>query len=176
MGRMTPPLAPGVTIPDVTLAASDGTAVCLADLRGITVVYAYPRTSPPNTAPLVGWDQIPGARGCTSQNCGFWDHFDDLVAAGVAHVFGMSTQDSAYQAEMVARLHLPFVILSDQDFSLTDALGLTTFDADGTTLLTRTTLIMRNGVLLRQMTEITHPDQNASDVLALLRADQITQI
>lgn len=176
MGRMTPPLAPGVTIPDVTLAASDGTAVCLADLRGITVVYAYPRTSPPNTAPLVGWDQIPGARGCTSQNCGFRDYFDDLVAAGVAHVFGMSTQDSAYQAEMVARLHLPFVILSDQDFSLTDALGLTTFDADGTTLLTRTTLIMRNGVLLRQMTEITHPDQNASDVLALLRADQITQI
>lgn len=173
---MTMTVAPtiGTTIPDVRLWATNGEAVCLARLRGTTVVYAYPRTSPPNAAPIARWDLIPGARGCTPQSCGFRDHFTALKAAGADHVFGMSTQDTAYQSEVVARLHLPFPILSDQDFQFSDALGLETFDAGGMTLLARTTLIMRDGILIAHMTEIAHPDRNASDVVDLLQATQIT--
>ncbi len=164
----------GAAIPDVRLRATTGENLCLAALRGTTVVYAYPRTSPPNAAPIAGWDQIEGARGCTPQSCGFRDHFDALKDAGVDHVFGMSTQDTAYQSEVVARLNLPFAMLSDQDFQFSDALGLATFDAGGMTLLTRTTLIIRDGILVAHMTDVPHPDQNASDVVDLLRADQIT--
>lgn len=78
-----------------------------------------------------GWDAIPGARGCSTEACDFRDHFADLRAAGAAHVFGMSSQDPDYHAEVVERLHLPFVMLSDQQFVLADALDLPTFAAPG---------------------------------------------
>lgn len=98
----------GMRVPDVTLPATDGSSVCLSSLTGLTVVYAYPRTGRPGEISLVeNWDMIPGARGCTPQSCAFRDHYQDLVAAGAAHVFGLSTQDTAYQREMADRLHLP---------------------------------------------------------------------
>ena len=65
---------------------------------------------------------IPGARGCTPQTCAFRDLFGDLRAAGAHHVFGLSTQSTAYQAEMASRLHLPFPVLSDEGLVLTRAL------------------------------------------------------
>lgn len=121
----------GATLPDVTLSATDGSSVALARLEGLTVIYAYPRTSPPDAAPIPGWDDIPGARGCTPQSCGFRDHHAALRAAGVSRVFGLSTQTTQYQKEMADRLHLPFVVLSDAGFALRDALDLPYFKAAG---------------------------------------------
>ena len=71
---------------------------------------------------IEGWDEIPGARGCTPQSCAFRDHFADLRAAGATEVFGLSTQDTAYQAEAVARQRagadpgLVFVSAFDDDY------------------------------------------------------------
>src|SRR5215475_4360516 len=118
---------PGVRVSNVTLQATDGTRVNLSKLKGRTVLYIYPRTGVPGVDAPPGWDDIPGARGCTPQSCGFRDHFSDLKSLGVAHVFGLSTQDSAYQGEAVERLHLPFPVLSDQNFELARAIKLPTF-------------------------------------------------
>jgi len=105
------------------LRATDGGTVSLARLPGRTVVYAYPRTGEPGKAMLVPeWDQIPGARGCTPQSCSFRDHHAELKAAGADQVFGLSTQSTAYQQDMVERLHLPFPVLSDERLALTEAL------------------------------------------------------
>ena len=71
-----------------------------------------------------GWDEIPGARGCTPQSCAFRDHHADLLAAGAERVFGLSTQDTDYQREAAERLHLPFPLLSDAALRLTTALRL----------------------------------------------------
>jgi peroxiredoxin len=101
------------------------------------VVYVYPRTGRPGQATPTGWDAIPGARGCTPQSCGFRDHFTELKRLRVAALFGLSTQDSAYQREAAERLHLPFAILSDADLKLTRALELPRFSADGMTLIKR---------------------------------------
>src|SRR5579859_7684897 len=104
----------GATVPPVALAATDGSTVTLATLKGRIVVFAYPRTGEPGKASLVDdWDMIPGARGCTPQTCSFRDLFADLKAAGAKHVYGLSTQSNAYQTEMASRLHLPFAILSE---------------------------------------------------------------
>ena len=94
----------GLKLPSLPLAATDGRKVDLAKLAGRTVVYIYPRTGVPGQAPPDGWDQIPGARGCTPQSCAFRDHFAELAQLGVAHLYGLSTQDSAYQQEAVERL------------------------------------------------------------------------
>src|SRR5690348_16440414 len=112
----------GMGVPDVALAATDGSQVNLAKLSGRTLVYIYPRTGVPGVPLPDGWDMIPGARGCTPQSCGFRDHFAELKSFGVAQVFGLSTQDTAYQQEAANRLHLPFPLLSDVQLQFTRAL------------------------------------------------------
>jgi peroxiredoxin len=116
----------GTRLPAIALPATDGGEVDLARLAGRTVVYIYPRTGRPGVALPDGWDAIPGARGCTPQSCSFRDHFAELKSLGVAHLFGLSTQDTGYQREAVDRLHLPFAILSDAGLRLTGALALPT--------------------------------------------------
>ena len=110
----------------VLLPSTTGEIVDLSRLSGRTVVYAYPRTGKPNVANPEGWDLVPGARGCTPQTCAFRDHFAELRKLGASYLFGLSTQDTAYQREAAERLHLPFALLSDADGRLTNAMKLPT--------------------------------------------------
>jgi peroxiredoxin len=158
----------GAKLPSVPLAATSGGSIDLAVLRGRSVVYAYPRTGRPGIANPDGWDMIPGARGCSPQSCSFRDHFAQLKALGVDHVFGLSTQDTDYQAEAAERLHLPFALLSDEDELLTKALALPTFEASGMTLLKRFTLIIDDGTIVHVFYPVFPPDQNAQDVITWL--------
>jgi peroxiredoxin len=159
----------GARLPDLDLPATSGTAVNLARLAGRTVVYIYPRTGVPGIDPPPGWDQIPGARGCTPQSCGFRDHFAALKSLGVAQVYGLSTQDTAYQREAAERLHLPFAILSDASLKLAHALNLPTFEAAGMTLLKRMALVIENGTIVKAFYPVFPPDRNAEEVITWLR-------
>jgi peroxiredoxin len=162
----------GMSLPDVPLAATDGTTLSLARLAGRTVVYAYPRTGEPGRVAVVDdWDQIPGARGCTPQSCAFRDHHAELKAAGADQVFGLSTQSTAYQQEMAERLQLPFPVLSDEGLAFTGALRLPTFEAAGLTLIKRLALIIDEGRITHVFYPVFPPDRNAGDVLAWLQAN-----
>lgn len=158
----------GMQMPLCPLLATDGTTVDLSTLKGRIVVYAYPRTGIPGVENPAGWDLIPGARGCTPQSCSFRDHFAELKALGVNHLFGLSSQDPSYQREMAERLHLPFPILSDERLSLTSALRLPTFQTSGMTLLKRLTLMIRDRKIEHVFYPVFPPDRNASDVIAWL--------
>jgi peroxiredoxin len=160
----------GMKLPALALMGTDGSSVDLSSLRGRTVVYVYPRTGLSNTSMPDGWDAIPGARGCTPQSCSFRDHFAELKQLGVAHVFGLSTQDSDYQREMVERLHLPFPVLSDVDMTLTRALNLPTFTAAGMTLLKRMVFVIDDGVMTKVFYPVFPPDKSAEEVVGWLRA------
>jgi peroxiredoxin len=162
----------GMRLPSISLVGTDGSTVDLSKLGGRVVVYAYPRTGRPGVPNPEGWDMIPGARGCTPQTCAFRDQFAELKAAGVDHLFALSTQNPAYQREVAERLHLPFAILSDEHFKLTQTLSLPTFETHGMTLLKRLTLVIRGGVIEHVFYPVFPPDQNASEVLAWLRARQ----
>jgi peroxiredoxin len=115
---------------------------------------------------------IPGARGCTPQACAFRDHFAELRALGIAQVFGISTQDTDYQREAAARLHLPFALLSDQRLVLARKMNLPTFDVDGTTLLRRLTLVIKDGLIEHVFYAVFPPDRNPSDVIAWLSRER----
>lgn len=162
----------GMKWPDLALPATQGPAVNLARLKGRTVVYIYPRTGVPGVDPPEGWDQIPGARGCTPQSCSFRDHYDELRRLGVANIFGLSTQDSGYQREAALRLHLPFAILSDEKLAAARALNLPTFSVAGMTLLKRMALIIDDGVISKVFYPVFPPDRNAADVIAWLQASR----
>jgi peroxiredoxin len=144
--------------------------VNLSKLKGRTVVYVYPRTGVPGVDAPPGWDQIPGARGCTPQSCGFRDHFAELKALGVAQVFGLSTQDTGYQQEAANRLHLPFPILSDAELILATSLHLPMFMTSGMTLLARMALIIEDGKIVKVFYPVFPPDKNAEEVVAWLRS------
>jgi peroxiredoxin len=159
----------GMRLPSVLLAATDGSQVDLAKLAGRTIVYVYPRTGRPGIALPEGWDVIPGARGCTPQSCSFRDHFAELRLLGVAHLFGLSTQDTDYQREAVDRLHLPFPILSDAGLQFTCGLSLPTFEVAGMTLLKRMVLVIDNGIVTKVFYPVFPPDESAAVVASWLR-------
>jgi peroxiredoxin len=159
----------GAALPPVALAATDGSTVRLHELPGLTVVFAYPRTGRPGEEPPggeAGWNAIPGARGCTPEACSFRDELARFHALG-ARVFGLSTQDTDYQREAVDRLHLPYLLLSDDGHELTDALGLPTFEVEGLRLIRRLTLIVRDGRIDDVVYPVFPPDRGAE--LALER-------
>jgi peroxiredoxin len=160
----------GALVPDIDLASTGGGQLSLARLPGLSVVYTYPLTGRPGVALPDGWDEIPGARGCTPQSCSFRDHHGELLAAGADRVLGLSTQDTDYQREAVERLHLPFPLLSDAALRLTTALRLPVMLVDGATLLKRMALIIEDGAIVHVFYPVFPPDRNAADVLNWLRA------
>ena len=162
----------GTPMPPVALPATDGTSFRVdrtpSDAQRL-VLFAYPRTGRPGEAPLTpDWDQIPGARGCTPESCGFRDHAAELRLAGAA-VAGLSTQDTEYQREAAERLQLGFPLLSDAELELTRALSLPTFTVARETLLKRLTLVVREGVIEHVFYPVFPPDAHAHAVLAWLR-------
>jgi len=160
-----------MAMPSVVLEATDGSVVAVGALTGRTVIYASPMTGRPGHALPEGWDDIPGARGCTPQACAFRDHHAELQELG-AEVFGLSTQSNAYQREAVERLHLPFAMLSDEKLDLTRALRLPTFEVDGATLLKRLTLIVRHGRIEHVFYPVFPPNTHAEDVCRWLEVNR----
>lgn len=158
----------GMRVPAVTLMSTAGRRVNLADLGPErTVVYCYPRTGAPGQAVPKGWDEVPGARGCTPESCAFRDHYQHLRNLKT-QVFGLSTQTTEYQQEMVARLHLPFEVLSDAGFAFTNALRLPTFEFEGVRLLKRLTLVLSDGKIEKVFYPVFPPDKHAEEVIAWL--------
>ncbi|WP_024286521.1 peroxiredoxin [Cellulomonas sp. KRMCY2] len=159
----------GAWMPELSLRSTDHTTVDLADLPGPrTIVFLYPLTAHPGVELPQGWEAIPGARGCTPEACGFRDDHESLLRAGAAAVFGLSSQGLRYQREAVARLHLPFPMLSDPHLELAAALALPTFEVDGMRLFKRLTLVVTGGVAEHVFYPVFPPDQHAHEVLTWL--------
>ena len=161
----------GQALPDVSLPTTAGADVNVSTFNGWAVIYVYPMTGRPDRDLPEGWNTIPGARGCTPQSCAFRDHFAELQTAGVAHLFGLSTQDRDYQVEAADRLHLPFPLLSDADLTFGKALGLPGMEVEGQYLHKRLTMIAKDGVIAKVFYPVFPPDQDADNVIAWLRAN-----
>ena len=161
----------GIKLPSIALRSTRGRMVDLSKLKGTTVVYIYPRTGRPDQELPTGWNAIPGARGCTPQSCAFRDHYQELKELSVSELFGLSTQDTAYQQEAAERLQLPFELLSDEKLGFAKALRLPTFEVDGMELIKRITLIARDGKIEKVFYPVFPPDRNAGEVVRWLTAN-----
>jgi peroxiredoxin len=160
----------GLTVPEVELPSTTGDRGDLAKLtQGLLVAYVYPRTGIPGQPSPAGWDDIPGARGCTPQSCAFRDTVEEFSARGAA-VIGISAQDAAEQREFAEREHIPFPLLSDSGLRLAALLGLPTFEVEGMTLYRRLTFVAEGGRIVKAFYPVFPPDRNAAEVLAWLDA------
>src|SRR3954469_5984442 len=149
-------------------AADEPIRLRFADLaNGLLVAYVYPMTGTPGEPLPHGWDDIPGARGCTPQSCAYRDALADFEGLG-ATVVGISAQSPGEQAEFAAREHIPFPLLSDEGLLLPAALGLPTFEVEGRVLYRRLTFVAAEGRIVRVFYPVFPPDRDAAEVLAWL--------
>jgi peroxiredoxin len=152
----------GLELPDLALASSQGEV----NVRDFDVVYVYPRSGRPGVPLLPGWDETPGARGCTPQSCAFRDLYPDL---GVP-VAGLSAQTLDDQLEFAERNRMPFPVIADPERRLGAALRLPVFQIEGLTLYKRITLVAQDAEIVRVFYPVFPPDRNAGDVLEFLRS------
>jgi peroxiredoxin len=158
----------GLDVPSLALSSTLGGLLDIRDAaRDLLVVYVYPRTGQPGEPLPAGWDEIPGARGCTPQSCAFRDHIGELAVQG-ASLIGISAQSPAEQLEFAEREHIPYPLLSDSELRLAETLGLPTFEAAGMTLYRRLTFVARAARIQKVFYPVFPPERNASDVLAWL--------
>jgi peroxiredoxin len=153
----------GAELPDLVLPSSQGAV----NVRDFEVLYVYPRSGRPGRELLPGWNEIPGARGCTPQACGFRDHNAELAALGM-RVAGVSAQRLEDQVEFAERNRMPFPVISDERLALAREPGLPTFEVEGLTLYKRLALIAERGTIVKVFYPVFPPDGNAEEVLAWL--------
>ena len=154
----------GLELPELTLQSSVGPV----NVRDLDVIYVYPRSGKPGRPLLPGWDETPGARGCTPQSCAFRDLHTELAKTG-ARVAGLSVQSPDDQREFAERNHMPFPVVSDPEQELGAALDLPTFEISGLTLYKRITLVAENARIVKVFYPVFPPDANASEVLRWLQ-------
>lgn len=165
----------GCEVPDVRLESTYGESVRLDEAAdGTLVLYVYPRTGVPGEPLLPGWDEIPGARGCTPQNCAFRELNGELATAG-ASVFGLSSQELGAQTDFAEREHIPYPLLNDSALALAEpvedgGLGLPTFETSGLRLMRRLTLIARSGLIEWVQYPVFPPGSDAAAALGWLHA------
>ena len=170
----------GELIADITLySTKGGEPLALRDICATpTVLFFYPRTGIAGKPPSPGfqgedWDSIPGARGCTPQNCGFRDVHREFATLGV-QIFGVSTQTSDYQREFKERNGITFDYLSDVDLLLVTSMGLPTFEfpiesGGSNRLIKRMAWFVKGGRIEHVWYPIFPPGDNASRVLEWLQ-------
>jgi peroxiredoxin len=161
---------PGLPLPHLALPSAMGGTEDLAELAAERLVlYVYPRTGKPGQPSPAGWDDIPGARGCTPQSCAYRESLAEFERLGAA-VVGISAQSAADQLEFAQREHIPFPLLSDSGLELAAKLGLPTFEAGGIALYRRLTLVAEAGQIVKAFYPVFPPDRDAAGVLAWLAA------
>jgi peroxiredoxin len=158
-----------MALPDLRLASTRDEAMGLAELaKGLLVAYVYPRTGTLGEPSPPGWDDIPGARGCTPQSCAYRDSLAEFSELG-ASVAGVSAQSPGEQREFAEREHIPFPLLSDHGLSLAASLKLPTFEVADMTLYKRLTFVAEAGRIAKVFYPVFPPDRNAAEVIAWLQ-------
>ena len=161
----------GLQLPDIELGVTPGTSINLSSLPNNTILFFYPMTGRPGVSLPNGWDEIPGARGCTPQACAFRDHHTELTSLGF-HVFGVSTQNSSYQNEVKDRLHLPYEMISDSKLKLKKAMTLPTFAIDNREFYKRFTMVVINSRIYKTFYPVFPPNKHAENILAWLHNEK----
>jgi peroxiredoxin len=159
-------------IPSIELRSTSGQKVNLGAMSGRTILFTYPRTGAPNETIPAEWDAIPGARGCSPQACSFRDALSELRSHGVKQIYGLSTQDTAYQQEAHDRLHLSYDLLSDEGLEFARAMDMPTFDWQGTELVKRSILAIEDGKVVNVWYPVFPPDASARLVLEWLESSK----
>lgn len=133
-------------IPAFSLAGSDGKTWTSKELKGTPfVLYFYPKDSTP---------------GCTTEACNFRDNHARLEMRGLK-LFGISPDSLKSHANFIAKQELNFVLLSDPDKVLAQALGVwvtkSMYGREYLGIERSTFLVGANGKILKEWRKVKVP-------------------
>jgi peroxiredoxin (alkyl hydroperoxide reductase subunit C) len=169
----------GRELPDLTLVDSVGISHSLRVLGKRLVMFVYPATGVPGRDPALdpapGWDEIPGASGCTIHSLGYRERAERFAALGF-RVAAVSAQSREEQAEFVARHRIQFPVLNDSSFELANALRLPTFTVAGRTFYRRLSLVAVDQRLVHVTYPVFPPHRDAEQMLQWLERSPGTSL
>lgn len=147
----------GTKAPNFTLKNQEGNDISLVDFLGKKVVlYFYPKDNTP---------------GCTSQACGFAEHYPDFIEQG-AVVIGISKDSVESHRKFADKYNLPFILLSDPELIAIQAYDVwkeKNMYGKKTMGVVRTSyLIDEEGIIINAATKV-KAKENPMDLLKLLK-------
>jgi peroxiredoxin len=164
----------GMSIPSLWLPSTAGPDIDLHEAAaGRLVLFVFPKIGRPDRPDPPGWDDIPGARGCTQESCAYRDLHQEFADLGYA-VAGLSAQLAVEQTEAALRLHLPYPLLADPRLRLRTALELPVFSVGAMILYRRLTLVAEASTITKVFYPGFPPQDNARHVLDWIRERRAT--
>ncbi len=132
------------------------------------VIYFYSMTGHPAKKLPDNWNKIPGASGCTFQNCNFRDNYEKFIQLNALPV-GISTQSVQDIKEMTLRLGIQFDILSDSNLLCAHMLSLPTFSLENKTFIKRLTIVVENNTIKKVFYPVTLLNKHVDNIIEWLK-------
>ena len=155
--------------PNISLPNQDGNLLNLYRLDTFRMVlYFYPMTGRPDRPLPDNWNNIPGAKGCTTQTCSFRDNYDEIISLNAVPI-GISSQSVDDNKEMTSRLKVPYDVLSDEKLELSNELNIPTFLVGSKFFLRRITLIIEKKIIKKVFYPINDINKHIEEVLKWLK-------
>ncbi len=157
----------GMKIPSIILSSTKG-QVDLSKINAQHIVlYFFPMMSVPEKSLPSGWDDIPGARGCTPQNITINEHIKDLKKYD-AEIYGISTQsiDELTELSLLRKFSQP--LISDSSLKFQENLQIPTFHVENKTMFKRLTLIVKDSKIIKVFYPVFPPDKHIFEILEWL--------
>ncbi|VAW52529.1 Alkyl hydroperoxide reductase subunit C-like protein [hydrothermal vent metagenome] len=158
----------GAPFPSMLITVTPHATYDFSKEKGINIIFFYPMIGHPDSLPMTGWNEIPGARGCTPQALSYKNYFRQITKLGV-RLFGASSQALKEQNDAIDRLKLPFELINDSSFLLSNALKLPTFQFNEIKMIKRLTLVVVDGVIKKVFYPVFPPNKNVDDVIVWLK-------
>jgi len=158
----------GRNIPDIILPSTKDSFLDLSNInRKYGILYFFPMMAMPEKDLPSGWNEIPGARGCTPQNISFSKHNVELEKFDAISI-GISSQP-IYELEQLYSLRkLSQILVSDNKLEFQKRLNVPTFDVDDKTMYKRLTLIVKEYKIIKVFYPVFPPDRHIFKILEWL--------
>jgi len=158
----------GIIIPSIILPSTKGKMDLSKINTQYVILYFFPMMSVPEKTLPSGWNDIPGARGCTPQNIIINEHIKDLQKYD-ALIFGISTQpiDELVKLSVLRKFAQP--LISDSSLKFQEQLNIPTFQVGNDTMYKRLTLIVKDSKIVKAFYPIFPPDKHIFEIIEWLK-------
>ena len=158
----------GRNIPEISLQSSTGHSLDVSKINHkFTILYFFPMMVTPGENLPLGWNNIPGARGCTPQNIVISKYNKDLQKYN-ATVVGISTQSIDELRKLSVLRKLSQLLMSDNELKFQDKLNIPTFNVENKTMYKRLTLIVKDSKIIKVFYPIFPPDEHVFEIMEWL--------
>ena len=159
LGKMTP----NILLPSTS---GDSLDACTVDTKFV-IMYFFPMMAVSEKSLPAGWNDVPGARGCTPQNISIHEHKDDLLKYGATPI-GISTQLIEDLSKISSMRGFSQTIMSDNSLKFKEKLGIPTFQVENKTMYKRLTLILQESKIIKVFYPVFPPDKHIFEILEWL--------